>query len=153
MYLTVNESFTDNILLNEADNESFGDVIKRIQDAQEQAEFKPKGWIAQKIAQFRQLYRKFLKKLNEEKQQEKIGVLKNVIRVILNAIDKLARKIQLKFDKRDGKEWLEDLHKANTNFEQDQKDVNQFIFKNMDKVKDYASKVGEQADRKSGKIF
>jgi hypothetical protein len=113
MYLTVNESFTNHILLNET--YSFEDTMKEIRDAQEKAEFKPKGWIAQKIAQFRQLYRKFLKKLNAEKEQEKIGMIKNVMRVILNAIDKLAQKIQFKFDKRDGKEWLEDIAKANKN--------------------------------------
>ena len=66
-----------------------------------QADNQPKTWIAQKIAALRKLYQKWLKKANEEKDENKIGRIKNVARIILNAIDKLMAKLQNATDKKD----------------------------------------------------
>lgn len=67
----------------------------------QQADNQPKSWIAQKIASLRKLYQKWLKKANEEKDENKIGKIKNVARVILNAIDKLMAKLQNATDKKE----------------------------------------------------
>ena len=67
----------------------------------QQADNQPKSWIAQKIASLRKLYQKWLKRANEEKDKNKIGKIKNVARVILNAIDKLMAKLQNATDKKE----------------------------------------------------
>jgi len=65
-----------------------------------QAENQPKTWIAKKISSLRGLYQKWLKKANEEKDSGKIGMFKNIARVIMNVIDKLLAKLQNATDKK-----------------------------------------------------
>jgi hypothetical protein len=66
-----------------------------------QADNQPKSWIAKKISSLRGLYQKWLKKANEEKDEGKIGMFKNIARVIMNVIDKLLAKLQKATDKKE----------------------------------------------------
>ena len=54
---------------------------------------KPIEWLKDKITKLRNLYSKFLNKANAEHSAGNIGHFKNILRIILNAVDKLVRKI------------------------------------------------------------
>lgn len=68
-----------------------------IKQSVSQAATKSKNWIINKISQFRKLYKEYLKRLNKEKSEDKITVFENIMRVILNAIDRLAAIVEEKF--------------------------------------------------------
>jgi hypothetical protein len=53
-----------------------------------------------KISSLRNLYQKWLTKANKEKDAGKIGMFKNIARVIMNVIDKLLAKLQRATDKK-----------------------------------------------------
>lgn len=98
-YLTFNctsitESFFGNgfeLLTEEAQENK---VKEKLDDAVKDAANKPKGWIANKIYSFRQLYKSYLDKANREHDSGKIGFFKNIARMILSCIDKLAKFLQ-----------------------------------------------------------
>ena len=69
-------------------------VKEKLDDAVIDAANKPKGWIANKIYSFRQLYKSYLDKANKEHDSGKIGFFKNIARMILSCIDKLVKFLQ-----------------------------------------------------------
>ena len=69
-------------------------VEQVVHNTEKAAEKKPKSWLAQKIYALRQLYAKWLKKKNEEKDQGKIGFFSNILRIITKGIDFLLKKLQ-----------------------------------------------------------
>jgi hypothetical protein len=75
-------------------------VKEKLDNAVKDAANKPKGWIANKIYSFRQLYKSYLDKANREHDSGKIGFFKNIARMILSCIDKLAKFLQNATDSR-----------------------------------------------------
>ena len=71
-------------------------ISKKITDLSkdlEQEEY-PKSWLAKKIAWFRSLYAKFMNKNKTVRDPGVFGFIKKICAMILNIIDKLARKLQ-----------------------------------------------------------
>lgn len=79
------------IQTNQQEKEKINKFVIKIE---REAEQKPKSWLAQKIYALRQLYAKWLKKKNEEKDQGKIGFFSNILRLITKGIDFLLKKLQ-----------------------------------------------------------
>jgi hypothetical protein len=65
-----------------------------VEKIKQEAEGKPKSWLAKRVAWLRDLYKKWLDKKNQEHDQQKIGFFSNILRVIMNGIDYLMRKLQ-----------------------------------------------------------
>jgi len=87
-------------------------VKEKLDDAVKDAANKPKGWIANKIYSFRQLYKSYLDKANREHDSGKIGFFKNIARMILSCIDKLAKFLQNATDSRTTPDKAKDIYKA-----------------------------------------
>ena len=72
-----------------------GQTIQSVNKLTDEAEKKPKAFIAKVIYSLRGLYRKWLEKQNQAKKEGKdIGFFTNILRVITNCIDKLLKKLQ-----------------------------------------------------------
>lgn len=106
--ISITESFFGNgfeLLTEEAQENK---VKEKLDDAIENAADKPKGWISNKIHSFRQLYKTYLDKANREHDSGKIGFFKNIARMILSCMDKLAKFLQNATDQRSSTEKMMD---------------------------------------------
>jgi len=118
-----------------------------IENTTSNAQNKPKQWLINKLEWLRKLYKKFLDQANKEKNENRIGVFKNILRVILNAVDKLVMYLQEKLGA-NSNDQSEDviasapIPKELKDFIQKRRAQNEFVnneFKNMrtEKFMDY----------------
>ena len=69
-------------------------------------------------------------------------------------IDSLAKKMQHKFDKRTKEEYEKDLDDiSGGKYKEYRAKGNEFIKKHWDDMRKYAERMGEDIDKKKGKIF
>ena len=130
--ISITESFFGNgfeLLTEEAQENK---VKEKLDDAVKDAANKPKGWISNKIYSFRQLYKSYLDKANKEHDSGKISFFKNIARMILSCIDKLAKFLQNATDSRSSDEKKQAMR-------------NKAAKKTAEKHKDFVDKTSTQA--------